>query len=1501
MGPNDAKNPALVNDVKLSSADGDKIETIDPESSHGRSSKVVFSPFLVTHEGQSESGGAGQMGSVPRFTAVNVRRFLSGIARLDRAWHDEPSEEPSDEASCCLSAKPREVGISRSTKLGKGRRSGEDSRVQHDSKALNVGVGTAKDIVHSPLVEDKTQPKAGQLHEPLCTNVPKCIKITWLLPGMFVLVMVLLLLLLSRICVLVSDRVTESATMDATMSFIATFNRLEELRSEVRSMAQHAMYARMASGGIHAYLAAEQLCSLSRWSPLIMAMYNAFNSTLTWSHRCSQAVNVTGVSPPPTLRLEKGDTVEVVRSAIYHSNTVINTVITTGGADVFAMILPMAAVSGVLLDHLQTFAYLERKHAFVSLLMRDFFLPDLIRPVHSVQLDWINHTTNPKSPHRDPEVLRVFGQVCADGSRHAWHSTGRPSPRAAMTFIPQRSIGLWATVTQPYPESVEALSSVPHTILCGVSCVNYDSNECSAGNPSNMWLVALDESPEYNVGTLLLSFYCLGCTTLVLSLVNLFVCYVSIAVPVEHLRYLIHSTIDGEQPMDLQQGFLTRTLCRFQFGGLRSLVDNIQVLLLCFWLNRKYVPRHILRQQLIELQSGKGPLSPTLVNGTATVSVASSVGEDSRDTAGQSGATEGLAAAGTLAEGGLSTFMKVVKRILPSKEGCGGTSKVSETLLGSTSRNTFTVTSDGAVALCATQQTHGSMHSSVTLVEDATILSVHLSAVERAYVSSFSCTAEQHHSMMAILLDCVREYHGELFQRTGDSISVSWNAFECCTNHATHAALCALAMARRLAPFRESGLRVGIVLHQGPFVCGVVEDSVEAFTTVFGAVPRQAAVFAELAASLPYFNVLVSEPVKQSLSSAYECVMVDVIKFRGDDTAVTLFELCNDRPVRAAEGVASSPSAFAEMHAEVFCYFRNHEFDLALERIERWRSSTEEKQTSLLRRVECLCRYYKGRRNELPFPYRREFPGVGHIYEAAADAGSGIDPFITSFRLNGTVSEGSGTVSTQGLAFESDVTRFRRELHNNVLASKKENAAQSADELSSLERSRKVVAFAVPSAGRLQDSSCNYGDSGSTEGRHPVEGSPSDSPDELALCSVTRHCVGVGKCSEERKEDSKGALDCGPLGRLSVSCTIDSSEVSPVENQAGLDADDMIMDYSRDKEEQERFSLTNRCAGNIIDCMNGGSCRRCDEHAVSPSRDSSEVSHSLLIRDLEGSLMATYTLPTEIVAMNGITYLRSSRILGKGSFGCVYLGMDVNSGRMVAIKFLPLPSGEEEIKKVETEVVAMQKMKSGHVVQFISYAFHRNLVIIILECMMAGSLKGLLDSFGSIPRSTVCLFIRDVLLGLHKLHSSGIIHGDVKPQNVLLTLSGACKISDFGASAFLNEVMRRQMEGKGLQVQGTPIYLAPEAAQGRPVVQSDIWSCGIMFIQLVTGELPYPKRFLQMPAQILVYQIGSGAAKPVIPQCLDKHCTEFVTKCLMEDPQERLSARQLLGLPLFFL
>eukprot|EP01065_Artemidia_motanka_P009745 TRINITY_DN15034_c0_g1_i1.p1 TRINITY_DN15034_c0_g1~~TRINITY_DN15034_c0_g1_i1.p1 ORF type:complete len:1856 (+),score=383.59 TRINITY_DN15034_c0_g1_i1:189-5756(+) len=214
-----------------------------------------------------------------------------------------------------------------------------------------------------------------------------------------------------------------------------------------------------------------------------------------------------------------------------------------------------------------------------------------------------------------------------------------------------------------------------------------------------------------------------------------------------------------------------------------------------------------------------------------------------------------------------------------------------------------------------------------------------------------------------------------------------------------------------------------------------------------------------------------------------------------------------------------------------------------------------------------------------------------------------------------------------------------------------------------------------------------------------------------------------------------------------------------------------------------------------------------------------------------------------------------------------------------------------QVDQLLREVGVMSRLRHDHVVSYMGSAVCSGHVLIVMEYLPGGSLMSVLDQFsGQIPEGTVRRYTSDVLQGLAFLHDSSIVHRDLKPHNVLVTTDGVCKLADFGTSQELQLLT-------GEELAGTPHYMAPEACPGGSGAQkaSDVWSFGIMFLQLVTGQIPWGKeygagyRFMTM--------MSSQDMVPPISQSLSKDAKNFVTPTVDRIPSKRPTAQRLLGHP----
>eukprot|EP01064_Diplonema_japonicum_P009770 TRINITY_DN17212_c0_g1_i1.p1 TRINITY_DN17212_c0_g1~~TRINITY_DN17212_c0_g1_i1.p1 ORF type:complete len:1233 (+),score=201.81 TRINITY_DN17212_c0_g1_i1:110-3808(+) len=264
----------------------------------------------------------------------------------------------------------------------------------------------------------------------------------------------------------------------------------------------------------------------------------------------------------------------------------------------------------------------------------------------------------------------------------------------------------------------------------------------------------------------------------------------------------------------------------------------------------------------------------------------------------------------------------------------------------------------------------------------------------------------------------------------------------------------------------------------------------------------------------------------------------------------------------------------------------------------------------------------------------------------------------------------------------------------------------------------------------------------------------------------------------------------------------------------------------------------------------------------------------------------------EFTDRTGVLWNRSERVLGKGAYGCVWLGM-CDTGELCALKTLPLEGPDHSSKEVDTlinEVRVLSGLRDDHLVSYITSVVAGRHVFIAMELMPGGSVAGLLQTFCTLPPSATVRYTKDMLKGLRFLHTKGIIHRDLKPANVLLQLDGTCKLADFGASE------RFGFAGKKGKINGTPLYMSPDACTGAGTEASDIWALGITVAEMLTGEVPYPKTLRKQEPLVFIYQMVSGRIKPAIPD-KSPRSSEFLKSCLATDPQQRPSADNLLTHP----
>ncbi|XP_028125960.1 mitogen-activated protein kinase kinase kinase NPK1-like [Camellia sinensis] len=175
---------------------------------------------------------------------------------------------------------------------------------------------------------------------------------------------------------------------------------------------------------------------------------------------------------------------------------------------------------------------------------------------------------------------------------------------------------------------------------------------------------------------------------------------------------------------------------------------------------------------------------------------------------------------------------------------------------------------------------------------------------------------------------------------------------------------------------------------------------------------------------------------------------------------------------------------------------------------------------------------------------------------------------------------------------------------------------------------------------------------------------------------------------------------------------------------------------------------------------------------------------------------------------------RKDELIGCGAFGRVYMGLNINSGALLAIKQVSIAGNSAakektraHIRELEEEVNLLENLSHPNIVRYLGTTREDASLNILLEIVPGGSISSLLGKFGSFPESVIRMYTKQLLLGVEYLHRNGIMHRDIKGANILVDNKGCIKLADFGASKKVVELAT--MTG-AKSMKGTPYWMAPE-------------------------------------------------------------------------------------------
>ncbi|KAI9468067.1 MAG: kinase-like domain-containing protein [Benjaminiella poitrasii] len=270
------------------------------------------------------------------------------------------------------------------------------------------------------------------------------------------------------------------------------------------------------------------------------------------------------------------------------------------------------------------------------------------------------------------------------------------------------------------------------------------------------------------------------------------------------------------------------------------------------------------------------------------------------------------------------------------------------------------------------------------------------------------------------------------------------------------------------------------------------------------------------------------------------------------------------------------------------------------------------------------------------------------------------------------------------------------------------------------------------------------------------------------------------------------------------------------------------------------------------------------------------------------------------------TWMKGS-LIGRGTFGDVYLGLNPINGELMAVKQVELPiensvtalQKKMMIDALQREIKLLQELEHDNIVQYLGSKTDDSYFSIFLEYVPGGSVAGLLSSYGAFQEPLVKSFVRQILKGLNYLHHKDIVHRDIKGANVLVDNKGGVKITDFGISKKIEEGIilppttengSKSTKSHRPSLQGSIYWMAPEVVkQTRYTRKADIWSLGCMIVEMFTGDHPFPE-YSQMQA---IFQIGCNTT-PNIPSNISEDAQDFLRCTFQLNFEDRPSADELL-------
>ncbi|CAA7396713.1 unnamed protein product [Spirodela intermedia] len=251
---------------------------------------------------------------------------------------------------------------------------------------------------------------------------------------------------------------------------------------------------------------------------------------------------------------------------------------------------------------------------------------------------------------------------------------------------------------------------------------------------------------------------------------------------------------------------------------------------------------------------------------------------------------------------------------------------------------------------------------------------------------------------------------------------------------------------------------------------------------------------------------------------------------------------------------------------------------------------------------------------------------------------------------------------------------------------------------------------------------------------------------------------------------------------------------------------------------------------------------------------------------------------------------KKGKLIGRGTFGHVFLGFNSECGQMCAIKEVKVISDDlnskECLKQLSQEIALLSQLSHPNIVEYLGSELVEDSIAVYLEYVSGGSIHKLLQEYGPFREPVIRNYTAQILSGLAYLHGRSRVHRDIKGANILVGPKGEVKLADFGMAKHISA------HNSMRSFKGSPYWMAPEVIMNTNgySLSVDIWSLGCTVLEMATSKPPW----YQYEGVAAIFKIGNSKDIPEFPSHFSEEGKDFLKLCFQRDPSARPAASQLL-------